>query len=192
MKRWARVLSVMLALIAVPGLARDQAPLRAGIDPSFPPHAMAKLGGGVEGFQIDLVNEVARRLRRGLILESARFSALIPFLLADRYDFAASPVVVTPDRAETMLFTQPYLAAEFQFGIRIDSPVITGWADLRGKTVVVVRNTAYDSLAQTMAEPHGLLVRPVATTDEAARIVAAGQAHAFLAGKHRGSPYRPA
>jgi len=37
-------------------------PLRTGVDGTFAPHAMPKLGGGIEGFQIDLFTEVARRM----------------------------------------------------------------------------------------------------------------------------------
>ena len=32
-------------------------PLRTGVDGTFAPHAMPKLGGGVEGFQIDLFTD---------------------------------------------------------------------------------------------------------------------------------------
>jgi polar amino acid transport system substrate-binding protein len=39
-----------------------QPPLRTGVDGTFAPHAMPKLGGGSEGCQVDLVSEVARRM----------------------------------------------------------------------------------------------------------------------------------
>jgi polar amino acid transport system substrate-binding protein len=182
MNRRTGALVLAFTLAATPAFTQDQAPLRTGVDPSFPPHAMPKLGGGIEGYQIDLFNEVARRLHRGLIIEPARHAALIPLLLAERYDFIAAPIVVTPDRAEKLLFTQAYGRAEFQFTVRMDASPITDWPDLRGKTVVVVRDTVYDSLARSLAEPHGLNVRPVGSTDEAVRLVATGQAHAFLAG----------
>ena len=41
-------------LLAGPALAQSNPPLRTGVDGTFAPHAMPKLGGGVEGFQIDL------------------------------------------------------------------------------------------------------------------------------------------
>ena len=79
---------------------------------------MPKLGGGVEGFQIDLFNEVARRMNRDIVIETASFSGLIPALQAGRYDFLTAPTTVTPERAEALLFTQGYLWTAFQFGIR--------------------------------------------------------------------------
>ena len=57
--------SILLAALLVSGAALAQSklpPLRTGVDGTFAPHAMPKLGGGVEGFQIDLFTEVARRM----------------------------------------------------------------------------------------------------------------------------------
>ena len=50
------ILSLVVAL-AFAGSAFAQAkkpPLRTGVDGTFAPHAMPKLGGGIEVFQIDL------------------------------------------------------------------------------------------------------------------------------------------
>lgn len=52
------------SLASAPPQARSgQPPLRTGVDGTFAPHAMAKLGGSVEGFQIDLFTEAARRMK---------------------------------------------------------------------------------------------------------------------------------
>ena len=45
-------------------------PLRTGVDGTFAPHAMPKLGGGIEGFQIDLFTEVAKRMGREITIDS--------------------------------------------------------------------------------------------------------------------------
>ena len=123
-------------------------PLRTAVDGTFAPHAMPKLGGGLEGFQIDLFNEVARRLHRGITIDSASFSGLIPALEAGRYDFLAAPTTVTPERAQNLLFTQGYIWTAFQFGIRKGSAPIKGWADLKGKAVAVNKGTPYETAVQ--------------------------------------------
>ncbi|HEX6413278.1 MAG TPA: transporter substrate-binding domain-containing protein, partial [Burkholderiales bacterium] len=51
-----------------------QPPLRTGVDGTFAPHAMPKLGGGTEGFQIDLFTEVAKRMGRDITFDSVSFS----------------------------------------------------------------------------------------------------------------------
>ena len=110
---------------------------------------MPKLGGGIEGFNVDLFNEVARRMHRELIIESTTFSGLIPGLQSGRYDFIAAPTTVTKERAENILFTAGYLWTDFQFGIKKGSAPITGWQDLKGKAIAVNKGTPYETLSKS-------------------------------------------
>ena len=77
-----------------------------------------KLGGGIQGFQIDLFTEVAKRMKREITIDAVSFSTLIPGMQSGRYDFIAAPTTVTKERAENMLFTAGYLWTAFQFGIK--------------------------------------------------------------------------
>ncbi|MBD0275579.1 MAG: transporter substrate-binding domain-containing protein, partial [Acetobacteraceae bacterium] len=100
------------------GGGADQPPLRCAVDGTFAPHSFPKLEGGVQGFQVDLFQEVAKRMGRRIAIDSASFSGLIPALNAGRYDFLCAPTTVTPERAANLLFTEGYLWTELQFGIR--------------------------------------------------------------------------
>src|SRR5258705_12338291 len=109
--------AIAAAALLLAGTARDQSslpPLRTGVDGTFAPHAMPKLGGGIEGFQIDLFTEVAKRMKRQITIDSVSFSTLIPGLQAGRYDFIAAPTTVTKERARSMVFTAGYLWAAYQ------------------------------------------------------------------------------
>ena len=97
----AFVLAASLAS-APPQAQSGQPPLRTGVDGTFAPHAKAKLGGGVEGFQIDLFTEAARRMKREIVIDSTSFAGLIPGLQSGRYDFIAAPTTVTKEREENM------------------------------------------------------------------------------------------
>ena len=69
-----RVALIVTAALFCAGSAiaqTKQPPLRTGVDGTFAPHAMPKLGGGIEGFQIDLFTEVARRMKREITIDSA-------------------------------------------------------------------------------------------------------------------------
>jgi polar amino acid transport system substrate-binding protein len=176
------LLAASLAFFAHDALAQAQPPLRTAVDGTFAPHAMPKLGGGVEGFNIDLFTEVARRLNREIIIDSASFSGLIPALNAGRYDFLAAPTTVTRERAESLLFTEGYLFTEFQFGIRRGSAPITSLDDLRGKTISVNRGSAYDTWARNNAERYGFTPVAFDTQTDAVQAVLAGRAYANLGG----------
>ncbi len=107
--RLAAIAAAVL-LFAGPALAQEKLPpLRTGVDGTFAPHAMPKLGGGIEGFQIDLFSEAARRMKREIVFDAVSFSTLIPGMQSGRYDFIAAPTTVTKERAENMLFTAGYL-----------------------------------------------------------------------------------
>ena len=62
-------------------LAQTGAPLRTGVDATFAPHAMVKLDGGLQGFNIDLGEELAKRMQRKIEIEGTEFSGLVPGLI---------------------------------------------------------------------------------------------------------------
>ena len=66
------------SMLGVCGAALGQQPIKTGVDATFAPHAMPRLAGGLEGFNIDLGNEIARRLKRPIQIDGTEFSALIP------------------------------------------------------------------------------------------------------------------
>jgi polar amino acid transport system substrate-binding protein len=170
-------------ILAAPAFAQDKLPpLRTGVDGTFAPHAMPKLGGGTEGFQIDLFTEVAKRMKREITIDSVSFSTLIPGMQAGRYDFIAAPTTVTKERAENMLFTAGYLWTAFQFGIKKGSAPIKGWEDLKGKAVSVNKGTPYEKLSKEMGEKHGFTVQVYDTQPDATQAVIAGRAYATLGG----------
>lgn len=183
MKRRTAAIAAAILLCAGPTLAQDkQPPLKTGLDGTFAPHAMPKLGGGIEGFQVDLFTEVAKRMKRDITIDAVSFSTLIPGMQAGRYDFIAAPTTVTKERAEAMLFTSGYLWTAFQFGIKKGSVPIKAWEDLKGKTVAVNKGTPYETLSKQMAEKYGFTVQVYDTQPDATQAVLSGRAYATLGG----------
>ena len=182
LNRFAAIV-VAAVLAASPVLAQDkQPPLRTGVDGTFAPHAMPKLGGGVEGFQIDLFTEAAKRMHRDITIDAVSFSTLIPGMQAGRYDFIAAPTTVTKERAENMLFTAGYLWTAYQFGIKKGTTPIKGWEDLKGKSVAVNKGTPYETLSKQMGEKYGFTVQVYDTQPDATQAVLSGRAYATLGG----------
>ena len=183
MKRRYVAIAAAILLCASPALAQDKKPpLKTGVDGTFAPHAMPKLGGGIEGFQIDVFTEVAKRMKRDITIDAVSFSTLIPGMQSGRYDFIAAPTTVTKERAEAMLFTAGYLWTAFQFGIKKGTPPIKGWADLKGKAVSVNKGTPYETLAKAEAEKNGFTVQVYDTQPDATQAVLSGRAYATLGG----------
>ena len=120
-----RTLAVTVSLVLAATVAEaEQPPLKTGVDGTFAPHAMPNLAGGIQGFNVDLANEIAKRLKRQITIDATQFSGLLPGLQAGTYDFIAAPTTVTKERAESLLFTEGYLNTDFQSVVKEDMPDI--------------------------------------------------------------------
>jgi polar amino acid transport system substrate-binding protein len=163
-------------------VAQDAPPLRVAVDGTFAPHAFPSLSGGYEGFNIDLANEIAKRLKRKIVIDAAQFSGLVPALLAGTYDFLAAPTTVTKERADNMLFTEGYLDTDFQFLVKKSGPKVVVLEDLKGKTVSVNKGSAYDSWARDLEGKIGWKIESFGTQTDAVQAVLVGRVDANVAG----------
>jgi polar amino acid transport system substrate-binding protein len=173
------LLSILLALA---GPAWAQKPLVVGVDGTFAPHAMPKLGGGVEGFNVDLINEAGRRMGRKVEIFSAEFSGLIPAMQSGKLDFVGAPTTVTPERAKQLLFAEGYLNTFYQFVVPATKPDIKSLDDLKGKTVASNKGSAYDKWLQDNSGKLGLKAESYGTNADAMQAVMSGRADAGLTG----------
>ncbi|MGP0094187.1 MAG: transporter substrate-binding domain-containing protein [Xanthobacteraceae bacterium] len=173
---------VALLFVTSPLFGQELPPLRTAVDGTFAPHASPSLSGGYEGFNIDLANEIAKRLKRKIVIDAAQYSGLIPALQAGTYDFLAAPTTVTKERAENMLFTEGYLNTDFQFLIKKGAPKVGQLEDLKGKVVSVNKGSAYDAWARGLEAKIGWKVESFGTQTDAVQALLVGRADANVAG----------
>ena len=102
-----------------------------------------------DGFDIELIREVGKRLNKDVELKNVSFDALIPALNSHDIDVAVSGMTITKARSENVLFSSPYyenaLAVVFK-----DGTSITSLDDLKGKTVAVQLGTTGADLADKL------------------------------------------
>lgn len=171
----------LIAGVAFAGSAQAQA-IKTAVDATFAPHAMMKMGGGMEGFNIDLGNEIAKRMGKPIEIEGTQFSGLIPGLNAKKYDFILAPTTVTKERADALLFTEGYLDTDYLFVQKKSDGDIKGLEELKGKTITVNKGSAYESWAKANAEKYGFKFDIYDTNADAVQAVLSGRANANLAG----------
>lgn len=176
------LLAAFAAAALAGGTASAQAPIRTGIDATFAPHAMPKMGGGLEGFNIDLANELAKRMGRPITIDGTEFSALIPGLNAKKYDFLIAPTTVTPERAKVLLFTEGYMETDYMFLQKKGDKPIGALEDLKGKKISVNKGSAYETWARQNAEKYGFAFDVYGTNADAVQAVLSGRADSNMAG----------
>ncbi len=165
---------------ASPALAKDT--YKVGLDGTFAPHAMPKLAGGVEGFNVDLANEIGRRLGVKMDITAAQWSGLLPGMQAGTYDFIVAPTTLTEARSKSMLFTEGYLNTDFQFVTKKGAPAVKSLEGFKGKTIAVNKGSAYDRWARGLADKIGWKVESYGTNTDAVQAVVSGRAFANVAG----------
>jgi polar amino acid transport system substrate-binding protein len=103
------------------------------------------------GYEVDLMNEIGRKLDRRAIFVQNQWDGLIPGLQRGNYDVAINGIEITKDRKEQVDFSIPYYATGEQLSVRLEENAINSLADLKGKTA----GTLKYSLAQRVLERHG-------------------------------------
>lgn len=185
MKTMVRLGALALAaLIAAPALAQDadhpaNKPMVVGSDFGVAPW-MVRGAAGPEGFGVDLMNEIARRLGRpGFEIKDIPFSGLFAALFAKQIEFTANPLNITAERAERMLYTEPFFATGNGF-ITAANAEMKALEELKGKAVAVNRGTISDTWATANAEKLGFEVQRYDSFPDSVQAVITRRAFAAL------------
>lgn len=104
--------------------------------------------GRFVGFEIDLVDEVARRSGKTLAIENVPFNGLFSAVQSGRVQIALSSITITPRRLQTLAFSQPYYDADQSLSV-LKAGRIAGLEDLSGKTLGVDTGSTGDIWATT-------------------------------------------
>ena len=172
---------LMLALQAPAQEADHPAakPLVVGSDFGVAPW-MVRGEAGPEGFGVDLVTEIAKRLGRpGVEIVDVNFSGLFAALFAKRFEFTANPLNITEERAQRMLYTEPFFATGNGFVTR-RSDSLAKLEDLKGKAIAVNRGTISDAWATANAEKYGFEVQRYDTFPDSVQAVLTRRAFAAI------------
>jgi len=131
------LLAAAIGIAAGPATAYAADVLNVGAYPTNPPFEYKNESGTFEGFEVDIINEAAKRIGMTTDIADLGFQALFAAVSSNRIDVAISSITITPERLKTLSFTQPYYDSDMGIATKTDSAVNTE-ADLKGKIVGVL------------------------------------------------------
>ncbi|MBU4556626.1 MAG: transporter substrate-binding domain-containing protein [Actinobacteria bacterium] len=110
-------------------------------------------GGEIVGFDVDIANEVAKRIGREPVMQSpVPFDALIQGLKAGKYDALVASHGITDERKEVVDFSRPYYRSGAQIFVVDSNSSINAASDLAGKKIGVVKASTYLELANSLTD----------------------------------------
>lgn len=153
--------------------------LRVGIDPTYPPFAVAT-DSDLWGLDVDLMRAVAAAYNLEAEFVYFGYDGLYDALSTEQVDVLASALVVQPERTRDFAYSQPYFDAGQALIVPSASP-IAGPDDLAGHTLAVELGAQGHVLATTWQRRlPGLTITPYRSVGEALDAVASGAAAAAL------------
>jgi ABC-type amino acid transport substrate-binding protein len=146
-------LSCTLALSLIPGLSHAQSTLQAvksrgtmiaGVRFDAPPYGFVDASGKNIGIDIEIAEEIAKRLGVKLELVRVTGQSRIPTLNSGKIDLLVAALTRTAEREKVVDFTMTYITDGAAVVVKKGSPIKTP-ADLNGKTVSFVQGTTVDA-----------------------------------------------
>jgi ABC-type amino acid transport substrate-binding protein len=114
--------------------AGKNAPLTVATSADYPPFEYYK-DGKIVGFEIDLMNAIAKELKRDVIFQDLPFESILGALQSKRVDLSISCLSATPERAKVVDFSVHYNTSKTV--LITDDVSIKSMNDLKEKTVGV-------------------------------------------------------
>ena len=99
--------------------------LHAAVNAAFPPYEMLSEGGSVIGIDVEVAEAIAQKLGLELVIDDMSFEELMPAVRTDKADIAISGLTASPERAQSVDFTDPYCDTAQAVIVREESSIKT-------------------------------------------------------------------
>lgn len=109
--------------------------LRIGVDDAFPPMEYRDEKGKLTGFDVDLADEIGRRLGVAIEWVPTAWDGVILALQSGKFDIILSSMTITEERAKMLDFSPPYIWGAQIVVVREKDDSVKSVPDLAGKVV---------------------------------------------------------
>jgi cystine transport system substrate-binding protein len=149
---------------------------RIGTEGTYAPFTYHDQSGKLVGFDVEIGEEIAKRLGVKAEFLEGKWDGLIAGLDANRYDAVINQVGITEERKGKYDFSDPYIASKAALIVREDNAEIKDFADLSGKRAAQSLTSNYGK----MAEQAGAELIGTDGFDQSIALVVQGRADATI------------
>jgi len=154
--------------------------LVVGTDAAYSPFESQNEKGEIVGFDIEIVQAVAQKAGLEVRFVNTPWEGIFNTLEQGDRDFLVSAITITPERRQTMDFSQPYFDARQLIAVRSDAPV-TRFEDLKTMKVGVQNGTTGDEVVGKLLGKSSPAVKRFESTPLALKELEAGGVEAVVA-----------
>ncbi len=112
---------------------KSEGKIRIGTEGTYAPFTFHDEKGNLTGFDVEIANEVAKRLGVKAEFVETKWDGMFAGLDAKRFDAVANQVSINPERQEKYDFSTPYITSRAVLIVRDDNQDIKTFEDLKGK-----------------------------------------------------------
>ena len=149
--------------------------VRIGTEGAYPPYNFINDAGELDGFDIELGNELCVRAELTCEWVKNDWDSIIPNLVSSNYDAIIAGMSITDERDEVIDFTQNYTRPDASTYVALSTDV-----DLTGGVIAAQTNTIQSAFVAST----GATLVEFATPEETIAAVRNGEADAVLADKN--------
>ncbi len=126
---------------AAPQAQSNQPVVRVAVEPVYPPFVQQLPQGGYEGFDVALMNEIAKRQGFQVNYMPTVWAGIFDRLANGEMDVVIGGVAIAADRKEKVDFSESYLTNHIVFVVKENSPLTTVEQVLNGKRIAYQNET---------------------------------------------------
>jgi polar amino acid transport system substrate-binding protein len=152
---------------------KSRGTIKAGMLVDFPPYGLMNEQNQPDGYDADVAKLLAQDLGVKLQLVPVTGPNRIPYLLSGQVDVLVASLGITPERAKSVDFSEPYAAITIAVYGKDDEKVAKP-EDLAGKTIAVARASTQDT-AVTKVAPQAATIRRFDSDAAALQALISGQ-----------------
>lgn len=141
---------LLISLIAFMSCSQKENKLYVGTNAEFEPFEYRD-GDNIVGFDIDLINEIAKIMKQDIEVVDMAFDGLLPALQSKKIDIIIAGMTADEERKKFVNFTDPYYSTQQSILVHKDNKDIYSFDNLEGKNVGVVLGFTGDLIVSAMS-----------------------------------------